>query len=82
VVTIKIAVNIKQWSVIMIIGISIPSIGLYVLWSFIQGFFQEQVTIDSMVNLLKTPGFYIVQILCVGGMFAFDFLLFSIKSTK
>ena len=66
----------------MIIGVSIPSIGLYVLWTFIQGFFQDQVTVHSIINLLSTPGFYIVQILCVGGMFAFDFFLFSLKSTK
>ena len=28
------------------------------------------------------PSFYAIQILCIGGMFAFDFLLFSLKVTK
>ena len=28
------------------------------------------------------PSFYVIQLLCVGGMFAFDFLLFSLKATK
>ena len=28
------------------------------------------------------PTFYAVQFLCIGSMFAFDFLLFSLKTTK
>lgn len=35
-----------------------------------------------MPELLSMPSFYIVQILCVGGMFAFDWLLYSLKTTK
>ena len=81
-VTIKIAVNVKQWSVILIIGFLVPSIGLYIIWTFIQGIFEDQVTFDSMINLLSMPIFYIVQFLCIGGLFCFDFLLFSLKSTK
>lgn len=35
-----------------------------------------------MSDLLQVPSFYIVQGLCVGSMFAFDFFLYSIKTTK
>ncbi len=28
------------------------------------------------------PTFYIIQLLCIGGMFCFDFFLFSLKATK
>lgn len=40
------------------------------------------VNYKSMIDLLSMPSFYVIQILCVGGMFSFDFFLFSIESTK
>ena len=82
VVTIKIAVNVKQWSLILLLGFLIPSIGFYIIWTFIQGFIEVQVSVNSIINLLTMPSFYAVQILCVGGLFAMDFLLYSIKTTK
>jgi magnesium-transporting ATPase (P-type) len=82
VVTIKIAVNVKTWSPILVIGFLVPSLGLYFVWTFLQGFVEEMVSYHSIINLLTMPSFYAIQILCVGGMFAFDFLLFSLKTTK
>jgi hypothetical protein len=35
-----------------------------------------------MIDLLSTPLFYIVQFICIGIMFCFDFLLFSLEATK
>lgn len=82
VVTVKIAVNVKNWTVILLIGFLVPSLGVYIGFTFIQGFIEDSVTYKSITDLLSMPSFYIVQILCVGGMFAFDFLLYSIKTTK
>lgn len=81
-VTVKIAVSVKNWTIILFIGFLVPSIGLYVAFTFVQGSFEDTVTYDSMPELLSMPSFYIIQILCVGGMFAFDFLLYSLKTTK
>ena len=82
VVTVKIAVSVKNWSVILILGFLIPSIGFYIAFTFIEGVFEETVTYDSMPELLSMPCFYVIQILCVGSMFAFDFFLYSLKTTK
>jgi hypothetical protein len=46
------------------------------------GLFEDAATYESMINLLQMPSFYMVQFLCIGCMFSFDFLLFSLKSTK
>ena len=35
-----------------------------------------------MNNLLSMPLFYIIQFLNVGGMFAVDFMLYSLEATK
>ena len=39
VVTIKLAVNVKQWTVILIIGFTVPSMGSYIAYTFIVNFF-------------------------------------------
>jgi succinate-acetate transporter protein len=39
VVTIKLAVNVKQWTLLLVLGFLIPSIGAYVLYTFITQFF-------------------------------------------
>ena len=39
VVTIKIAVNVKHWTVCLVIGFAVPSLGLYIIFTFVQGFF-------------------------------------------
>lgn len=35
-----------------------------------------------MTDLLTMPTFYLIQFLSVGGMFCFDFFLFSLEATK
>jgi hypothetical protein len=82
VVTIKLAVNVKNWSIALILGFAVPSIGAYIGYTFIVGIFETMVNYRSMIDLLNMPSFYIIQLLCVGGMFSFDFLLFSIEATK
>lgn len=39
VVTIKLAVNVRNWSITMVLGFAIPSIGAYVAYTFIMGIF-------------------------------------------
>ena len=82
VVTMKLAVNVKQWTPLLVLGFAIPSIGTYFVYTFVQGYLQPQVTSRSISDLLSMPSFYVIQFLCVGGMFAFDFLLSSLKTTK
>ena len=82
VVTIKLIINVKKWNIILLMGILIPTFGFYVIFNFLQGYLQDQVNYNSTVELLSIPGFYILQILCIGGMFSIDFLFFSIEYTK
>jgi hypothetical protein len=39
-------------------------------------------TVGYISNLLQMPSFYLAQILCIMGMFSFDFFLFSLEATK
>lgn len=39
VVTIKLAVNVKQWTVILVIGFIVPSLGSYIVYTFIVNYF-------------------------------------------
>lgn len=78
VVTIKLAVNVKHWTLALVIGFVIPSICAYIGFTFVLGAFRDTVTFEIMIDLLTMPTFYVIQFLCIGGMFAFDFLLFSL----
>ena len=49
VVTIKIAINVKTWSPIMVIGFLVPSLGLYAVWTFGQGVIEPMVTYHSII---------------------------------
>jgi len=82
VVTIKLAINVKHWTVILVLGFLIPSIAVYIAFTFVMGALEDSVTYDSMPDLLSMPTFYVIQFLCIGGMFAFDFLLFSVETSK
>jgi hypothetical protein len=42
VVTVKLAVNVKHWNVILVIGFLVPSLALYIAFTFI-----SQIFIDS-----------------------------------
>jgi mannitol-specific phosphotransferase system IIBC component len=74
----KLAVNVKHWNLILVIGFVIPSIGAYIAYTFIAQIFLETALYNSMTDLLSMPSFYLIQFLCIGGMFSVDFFLFSI----
>ena len=82
VVTVKLAVNVKQWTVLLLLGFTIPSLGAYIIYTFISGVFESALSFQSMINLLRTPTFYVIQFMCIGGMFSIDFFLFSLQATK
>ncbi len=82
VVTIKLAVNVKHWTLILMIGFLVPSIGSYVGYTFIAEVFESTPAYHSMIDLLSMPIFYVIQLLAVGSMFCVDFFLFSIEATK
>ncbi len=78
IVTIKIAINIKQWNVILIIGFLVPSLGGYVGYNILFNYLAISDISGYTTNLLTMPSFYLCQILCIMGMFSFDFFLFSL----
>lgn len=82
VVTLKLAVNVKNWAPILIVGFLVPSLGGYVLYTFISQLFEVTTSYMDMIDLLSMPIFYIVQFLCIGSMFCIDFFLFSLEAFK
>ena len=82
VVTIKLAVNVKHWTVLLALGFLIPSIGAYVGYTFLTQFFETVISYNDMIDLLSMPSFYCVQFMCIGSMFSFDFFLFSLETSK
>lgn len=80
--TIKIAINIKQWNIILILGFILPTCGAYVGYRIFFNILSVSDIYGYMTNLLSMPTFYLCQILCIMGMFSFDFLLFSLEATK
>lgn len=78
IVTLKIAINIKQWNMILIIGFLVPSIGGYVGYRILFNYISLSDVNGYLTNLLTMPSFYLCQMLCIMGMFSFDFFLFSL----
>lgn len=58
------------------------SLGAYVLFTFCSQLVETSISYRDMIDLLSTPMFYIVQFICIGTMFCFDFFLFSLEATK
>jgi hypothetical protein len=82
VVTIKLAVNVKHWTLILVFGFLVTSIGAYVLFTFVAQLVETSISYRDMIDLLSMPAFYCVQFMCIGSMLCFDFFLFSIEATK
>lgn len=82
VVTIKLAVNVKHWTPLLLLGFLVPSIGAYVAFTFLSQTVEATISYRDMVDLLSMPAFYCVQFMCVGSMFSLDFLLFSLEASK
>lgn len=81
IVTMKIAINIKQWNLILVIGFII-SLGGYVGYRLLFNYISLSDVAGYLTNLLTMPSFYLCQMLCIMGMFSFDFFLFSLEATK
>ena len=81
IVTLKIAINIKQWNPLIVLGF-VVSFGGYVGYSLLFNYIPISDTAGYTTDLLQMPEFYLSQILCVMGMFSFDFFLFSLEATK
>lgn len=78
IVTLKIAINIKQWNAVLIVGFLVPSLGAYVGYGLLFNYLPISDTAGYMTDLLQMPSFYLTQILCIMGMFSFDLFLFSL----
>jgi hypothetical protein len=78
IVTLKIAINIKQWNAILIVGFLVPSLGAYVGYGLLFNYLPISDIGGYMTDLLQMPSFYLTQILCIMGMFSFDLFLFSL----
>lgn len=77
IVTSKIAINIKQWNLILVMGI-VVSLGGYVGYRLLFNYIPIADISGYLTNLLIMPSFYLCQILCIMGMYSFDFFLFSL----
>jgi hypothetical protein len=54
-VTIKIAINVKQWNPILIIGFLIPSLGAYVGYNLLFNYIPISDTAGYTTDLLQMP---------------------------
>ncbi len=78
IVTLKIAINIKQWNAILMVGFLVPSLGAYVGYGLLFNYLPISDIGGYMTDLLQMPAFYLTQVLCIMGMFSFDLFLFSL----
>ena len=69
-------------SQLFVLGFLVPSIGAYVVFTFVSQTVETSISYRDMVDLLGMPSFYCVQFICVGTMFSLDFLLYSLEATR
>ena len=82
VVTMKLAINVKNWNCLIFLSFLIPSIGAYILFCFLINYIPISVNEYYFTDLGSTPSFYIANILAILGMFSMDLFLFSLEATK
>lgn len=82
VVTLKLAINVRNWNCLIVIGFLVPSIGAYILFCFMLNYFSFSVTQYYFTDLARMPSFYIANVLAILGMFAMDLFLFSLEATR
>lgn len=82
VVTLKLAINVKNWNCLLFLSFLIPSLGAYVLYCFLSNYIDISVVEYYFSDILTMPTFYIANILAILGMFSMDLLLFSVEATK
>lgn len=78
VVTLKLAINVKNWNILIFLSFLIPSIGAYIIYCFLINYIGISVAEYQFTDLASTPTFYIANILAILGMFSMDLFLFSI----
>lgn len=82
VVTVKLALNVKNWNILLVLGFLIPSIGAYIGYCVLLNEIKSSIVAQQFTEIVTMPSFYLVNILAILGMFSFDFLLYSIETTK
>lgn len=82
VVTVKLAINVKNWNLLILLGFLIPSIGAYVFFCFIINYIPISVTQFYISDMITTPEFYMANILAILGMCSMDLFLFSLEATR
>lgn len=82
VVTVKLAINVKNWNCLLVLGFLIPSLGAYIVFCILQNVIYISDVFGQFSQLIVTPTFYLSNILAILGMFTVDFLLYSIETTK
>lgn len=82
VVTVKLAINVKNWNCLLFLGFLIPSIGAYIGFCLLQNYLVYSQVYMQFNQLIQTPAFYLSSILAILGMFAMDLMLYSVEITK
>jgi magnesium-transporting ATPase (P-type) len=82
VVTIKLAINVRNWNALLVLGFLIPSLGAYIGFCILINVIPISETYMYWSQLIQMPSFYSANILAILGMFTVDLLLFSIEVTK
>jgi magnesium-transporting ATPase (P-type) len=82
VVTLKLAINVRNWNMVLVLGFLIPSLGAYVIFCVLLDLIQASSTYLYWSDLIVVPSFYQANVLAILGMFTVDLLLFSIEATK
>lgn len=77
-VTLKLAINVRNWNCILFIGFLVPSLGAYVIYCVLLNFIPISDTLYNFSQIIQMPSFYLANILAVLGMFTMDLFLFSI----
>lgn len=82
VVTLKLAINVRNWNAILFIGFLVPSLGAYALYCVVLNYLPLENVENYFSQIVTMPSFYLCNLVAILGMFAVDLLLFSIEATR
>jgi hypothetical protein len=82
VVTMKLAINVRNWNCLLFIGFLIPSLGAYFIYCVMENYLPFSDTLYNFSQIIQMPSFYLSNVLAILGMFSVDLFLFSLEATR
>lgn len=80
IVSFKLLINTKFWTVLSILTMFFTSIAAYIIYIFIASEIEDFSVYMTSRRIIETPDFYFTVCLCVGIVFAFDALVWYVKN--